>query len=76
MSSTAIPGRTRETAYARGQGLGIRPPGRDQGARAPGVSTHSTMVGSLSDVANRLVGLGIEPVAMEATRDYVRHEGA
>ena len=30
------------------------------------VSTHSTMVGSLCELANRLVGLGIERVVMEA----------
>jgi hypothetical protein len=28
------------------------------------------MVGSLSDLANRLVGLGVERVVMEATSDY------
>jgi transposase len=31
------------------------------------VSTHSTMVTSLCELANRLVGLGIERVVMEAT---------
>jgi hypothetical protein len=40
------------------------------------VSTHSTMVPSLCELANRLVGLGIERVVMEATSDYVRREGA
>jgi transposase len=36
------------------------------------VSTHSTMVTSLCELANRLVGLGIERVVMEATSDYWR----
>ena len=40
--------------------------------RVQEVSTHSTMVGALSDLANRLVGLGIERVVMEATSDYWR----
>lgn len=50
------------------------PPGGKR--RVQEVSTHSTMVGSLSELADRLVGLGIERVVMEATSDYVRHEGA
>ena len=33
---------------------------------------YSTMVGSLSELANRLVELGIERVVMEATSDYWR----
>lgn len=40
--------------------------------RVQEVSTHSTMVGSLSELANRLVDLGIERVVMEATSDYWR----
>ena len=40
--------------------------------RVQEVSTHSTMVGSLSDLANRLVELRIERVVMEATSDYWR----
>jgi transposase len=40
--------------------------------RVQEVSTHSTMVGSLSGLANRLVELGIERVVMEATSDYWR----
>ena len=36
------------------------------------VSTHSTMVTSLCELANRLVGLGVERVVMEATSDYWR----
>lgn len=40
--------------------------------RVQEVSTHSTMVGSLSDLANRLVDLGVERVVMEATSDYWR----
>jgi transposase len=46
------------------------------GRRVQEVSTHSTMVTSLCELANRLVGLGIERVVMEATSDYVRREGA
>ncbi len=40
--------------------------------RVQEVSTHSTMVGSLSELANRLVELGVERVVMEATSDYWR----
>lgn len=36
------------------------------------VTTHTTMVGSLSELANRLVDLRIERVVMEATSDYWR----
>ena len=40
--------------------------------RVQEVTTHSTMVGSLSELANRLVTLGVERVVMEATSDYWR----
>lgn len=40
--------------------------------RVQEVTTHSTMVGSLSDLAERLVDLRIERVVMEATSDYWR----
>jgi transposase len=40
--------------------------------RVQEVSTHSTMVGSLSGLANRLVELGVTRVVMEATSDYWR----
>lgn len=40
--------------------------------RVQEVSTHSTMVGALNDLANRLVDLRIERVVMEATSDYWR----
>ena len=40
--------------------------------RVQEVTTHTTMVGSLCELANRLVGLGIERVVMEATSDYWR----
>lgn len=40
--------------------------------RVQEVSTHSTMVGALSDLANHLVELGVERVVMEATSDYWR----
>jgi transposase len=38
--------------------------------RVQEVTTHSTMVRSLSELANRLVDLGVERVVMEATSDY------
>ena len=47
-------------------------PAADGGRRVQEVSTHSTMVTSLCELANRLVGLGIERVVMEATSDYWR----
>jgi hypothetical protein len=40
--------------------------------RVQEVSTHSTMVRSLCELANRLVGLGVQRVVMEATSDYLR----
>ena len=54
----------------------VRLPGADGQRRVQEVSTHSTMVPSLCELANRLVGLGVERVVMEATSDYVRREGA
>ena len=36
------------------------------------VTTHTTMTRSLTELANRLVDLGIERVVMEATSDYWR----
>jgi transposase len=49
----------------------VRLPGKSgRGRRFQEVSTHSTMVGSLAELANRLVGLGVERVVMEATSDY------
>lgn len=53
----------------------IRLPGRGTGKsgrarRSQEVTTHSTMAGSLAELANRLVGLGVERVVMEATSDY------
>lgn len=46
------------------------PDGRKR--RVQEVETHSTMVASLSRLAERLVDLGIERVVMEATSDYWR----
>ena len=40
--------------------------------RVQEVSTHSTMVPALCELANRLVGLGVTRVVMEATSDYWR----
>jgi transposase len=50
----------------------IRIPDVDGGRRVQEVSTHSTMVTSLCELANRLVGLGVERVVMEAASDYWR----
>ena len=50
----------------------IRLPAADGERRVQEVSTHSTMVTSLCELANRLVGLGVERVVMEATSDYWR----
>ena len=47
-------------------------PGGGRKRRVQEVSTHSTMVPSLCDLANRLVGLGVTRVVMEATSDYWR----
>ena len=44
--------------------------------RVQEVTTHTTMTRSLTELANRLVELGVERVVMEATSDYVRREGA
>jgi transposase len=55
----------------------VRVPAPDSARkRLQEVSTHSTMTRSLIGLANRLVELGVERVVMEATSDYVRHEGA
>ncbi len=48
----------------------VRLPGKTRRRRKQEITTHSTMVASLSALANRLVGLGIERVVMEATSDY------
>ena len=50
----------------------IRLPAAGGGRRVQEVSTHSTMVTPLCELATRLVGLGIERVVMEATSDYWR----
>ena len=45
---------------------------RGRRKRLQEVSTHSTMTGSLIELANRLVELKVQRVVMEATSDYVR----
>ena len=50
----------------------VRLPGAAGKRRVQEVSTHSTMVTSLCELADRLVGLGVERVVMEATSDYWR----
>ena len=52
------------------------PAPRERRKRLQEVSTHSTMTASLTELANHLVELGVQRVVMEATSDYVRHEGA
>lgn len=47
----------------------VRLPGPGR-RRAQEVTTHSTMISSLSELANRLVELRVERVVMEATSDY------
>ncbi len=46
------------------------PPPRGRRKRLQEVSTHSTMTASLTELANRLVELGVQRVVMEATSDY------
>jgi transposase len=49
----------------------VRVPAAEGGrTRLQEVSTHSTMTRSLTELANRLVELGVERVVMEATSDY------
>ncbi len=51
----------------------VRLPAQGDGKRrVQEVSTHTTMVPSLCELANRLVGLGVTRVVMEATSDYWR----
>ena len=55
----------------------IRVPGAGKrGRRLQEVQTYSTMTRSLLVLADRLGALGVTRVVMEATSDYVRHEGA
>ena len=55
----------------------IRVPGAGRrGTRLQEVQTYSTMTRSLLVLADRLRQLGVTRVVMEATSDYVRHEGA
>jgi transposase len=46
------------------------PAPRGHRRRLQEVSTHSTMTSSLTELANRLVELGVQRVVMEATSDY------
>jgi hypothetical protein len=55
----------------------VRVPSPDKpGKRMQEVATYSTMTRSLLGMADRLRSLGVTRVVMEATSDYVRHEGA
>jgi transposase len=53
-----------------------RVPDETAGRRLQEVTTHPTMTRSLMAMAQRLRQLGVTRVVMEATSDYVRHEGA
>ncbi len=55
----------------------IRVPGVGRrGRRLQEVGTYKTMTRSLLVLADRLAELGVTRVVMEATSEYVRHEGA
>ena len=53
----------------------VRVPGQGK-RRSQEVRTFSTMTRSLVVMADWLTELGVTRVVMEATSDYVRHEGA
>ena len=53
----------------------VRVPGAGR-ARAQEVRTYSTMTSAVLELSDWLTGLGVTRVVMEATSDYVRHEGA
>ena len=50
----------------------VRLPAQRGPKRLQEVSTHSTMTRSLTELASRLVELGVQRVVMEATSDYWR----
>ena len=52
------------------------PSPKASGKRLQEVKTYQTMTRSLLVLADRLGELGVSRVVMEATSDYVRHEGA
>ncbi|HZD01925.1 MAG TPA: hypothetical protein VFA46_17545 [Actinomycetes bacterium] len=52
------------------------PSPQGSGKRLQEVKTYQTMTRSLLVLADRLGELGVSRVVMEATSDYVRHEGA
>jgi len=55
----------------------VRVPDEDHpGKRLQEVQACSTMTRSLLGMSDHLASLGVTRVAMEATSDYVRHEGA
>jgi hypothetical protein len=55
----------------------VRVPGQGgSGRRLQEVTTYQTMTRWLLVMADRLAELGVTRVVMEATGDYVRHEGA
>jgi transposase len=47
-----------------------------RGRRVQEVQAYPTMTRALLGMADRLAGLGVRRVVMEATSDYVRREGA
>ena len=55
----------------------VRVPGRSGATRrVQEVKTYKTMTRALLIMVDRLTELGVTRVVMEATSDYVRHEGA
>jgi len=54
----------------------VRLPARRGPKRLQEVSTHSTMTRSLTELASRLVELGVQRVGRAWTSDYVRYAGA
>ena len=53
----------------------VRLPGKS-GRRFGRVWDVPARTGAITDLAERLMELGIEKVSVESTSDYVRHEGA
>jgi len=54
----------------------VRVPDEATSRRLQEVTTHATLTRSLMAMAERLRQLGVTRVVMEATSDYLRHEGA
>ena len=48
----------------------------ESGRRVSRVWDVQAATGAVTELAEQLVGVGIEKVTVESTSDYVRHEGA